>query len=223
LGSLHEAGYEVGFIMCDLTSLKGIAYGADDLFYGASSIKAPYFMSVVRQYPEALEDFKAEMQETLLTSSDYTYKQVLEAYGAEPMRTFCEKSGARASIAESLPWASYSARDLALMWGHAYALSKTDTTLDVLCSWCQSPTVSTIHSSLGSTYITRSKAGYINAEGDLDETINHGRPTFEVSDDGGIVYAGDKPYVVAIMSNVPDNHDILNDLTLSIDAAHSEM
>lgn len=209
--------------MCDLKNHKGIAYGCDALFYGASSIKAPYFAAVVKRFPEALEEYKGAIQDTLLTSSDSSYKEVLAAYGKEPMRAFCTESGARVSIADSLPWASYSARDLALMWSYAYSLYPRNHTLDVLGSWSQSPTVSTIHSALGSAYITRSKAGYIDAEGEIVEGINYGKQVFRVSDDGGIVYAPNGAYVVAIMSNVPDNHDALNPLTLAIDKAHQEM
>lgn len=207
----------------DLESKKGISYRPDALFYGASSIKAPYFASVVWLYPKALDTYKAVMQECLLTSDDACYKEVLAAYGAEPMARFCASAGARASIAKSLPWASYSPRDLALMWGRAWVLWRWHHPSDVLGSWSQSPTVSTIHGALGSTHKTRSKAGYIDAGGEIHAAINGGKPTFQVSNDGGVVYAANGPYVVAIMSNVPDHLPALDELTLAIDAAHAEM
>ena len=207
----------------DLESKKGISYRPDALFYGASSIKAPYIASVVWLHPGALDRFKDEIQETLQTSDDACYKDVLAAYGAEPMRQFCADAGARASIATSLPWASYSPRDLALMWGRAWVLWRWHHPSDVLGSWSQAPTVSTIHDALGASWVTRSKAGYIDAEGETHPAINGGKPIFRVSNDAGVVYAANGPYVVAIMSNVPADLSALDELTLAIDAAHAEM
>jgi len=48
-------------------------------------------------------------------------------------------------------------------------------------------------------------------------------PYYNVSDDGGIVYANNGPYVIAIMSSVPANQNMLNTLTKAIDRAHSEI
>lgn len=53
--------------------------------------------------------------------------------------------------------------------------------------------------------------------------VNGGGQLYRVSDDGGIVYANNGSYIVAIMSRVPANHDYLNGLTSAIDSAHSEM
>lgn len=222
---LHGHGYAVGFILMDLSSHQGVAYDCDALFYGASSIKAPYIASVVAQHPEAVITHQYDMQETLFYSWDFNYKEVLAAYGSEPMKAWCAWSGARPSIAESLPWAIYSARDLALMWGQMYLLFSQCPEGETLGTWCERPNESTIHDALGGAYRTRSKAGWVNGGGELllDPLVNNGGPIYEVSIDGGIVYAPNGTYVVAIMSNVPANQAMLNELTLALDAAHNEM
>jgi len=223
VNGIRNRGYDVGFIMMDLGTHKGVSYNCDALFYGASSIKAPYIASVVNKYPGAIVSYAYDITETLFYSWDYNYKQVLYAYGKAPMRTWCAESGARASIAESLPWANYSARDLAKMWGRTYQLYQTSSAGEKLGTWCERPNVSTIHATLGGMYRTRSKGGWIDAGGSRNPNINGGGPQYCVADDGGIVYARNGTYVVAIMSSTPADHDMLNELTAAIDTAHSEM
>jgi putative cell wall-binding protein len=221
--SLRAEGYDLGYIMMDLGSLKGVAYNCDALFYGASSIKAPYFSSVINLHPEALWAYQYDIQETLFYSWDYNYKQVLEAFGSEPMRVWCEESGARASIAESLPWAIYSARDLALMWARMYQLYSQSPEGETLGSWCERPNVSCIHATLSDRFRTRSKAGWVSYGGPIYEGVNDGKPLWDVADDGGIVYANNGTYVMAIMSNIPAGPNLLNVLTETLNIAHSEM
>ncbi|MBR3159166.1 MAG: hypothetical protein IKF14_08715, partial [Atopobiaceae bacterium] len=223
IDEIRGKGYDIGFIMMDLTSCEGVAYNCDGLFYGASSIKAPYIASVVSQHPEALNSYQYDIQQTLFYSYDYHYKQVFYGYGKDPMRTWCEESGARPSIAESLPWAYYTARDLALMWAHNYLWYARSETVEKLGTWCERPNISTIHDTLGGKYRTRSKGGWIADGGRIVAGLNGGGPEFDVTDDGGIVYANNGAYVMAIMSSVPANHGALHTLTATIDAAHDEM
>lgn len=223
IAGIRNQGYDVGFICMDLASLKGVAYNCDGVFYGASSIKAPYIASVVSLHPDAITKYQFYMQETLFYSWDYAYKEVYYGYGKAPMRTWCRDSGARASIAESLPWANYSARDLALMWGHTYTWYGRSSAMETLGTWCERPNISTIHDTLGDTYRTRSKGGWIADGGAVYAGVNGGGPLWDVTDDGGIVYATNGDYVMAIMSSIPANHGALHTLTAAIDAAHAEM
>lgn len=223
INDLRGRGYDVGFIMMDLSSHKGVAYNCDALFYGASSIKAPYIGSVVSAYPDSVTRYAHDMTETLFYSWDYNYKNVLAAYGKGPMYTWCSEAGVRSAIADELPWATYSARELAKMWARMYQLFQQGGAGEQLGRWCEQPNVSTIHSTLSGRYRTRSKAGWIDAGGAVIAGVNGGGQFWRVSDDGGIVYASNGAYVVAIMSSVPANHPMLNGLTSAIDAAHQEM
>ena len=213
ISGLRGRGYEVGFIMMDINTKKGVAYNCDKRLYGASSIKAPYIASAVSAHPEAIVRYEHNIRQTLTYSWDYDYKQVYYGYGKGPMRTWCTQAGVRTGIAESLPWAGYSARELAKLWGRNYLLFKAGGAGETFGKWCEHPQVSTIHNSLGGKYRTRSKAGWI-----VDAS-----PYYNVSDDGGIVYANNGPYVIAIMSSVPANQNMLNTLTKAIDRAHSEI
>ncbi len=41
IAAYHDAGYEVGFVMYDLTTHEGVGYNADQWFFSASTVKAP--------------------------------------------------------------------------------------------------------------------------------------------------------------------------------------
>ncbi|MDO4806660.1 MAG: hypothetical protein Q4A07_05365 [Coriobacteriales bacterium] len=220
---IRGRGYDVGFIMMDLQSRKGVAYNCDAMFYGASSIKGPYIASAVYKHPEAIRNYQHNITEAMFYSWDYDYKQVLAAYGKGPMRTWCAESGVRKSIAEGLPWVNYNARELAKLWGRTYLLYQQSSAGEQLGKWSERPNISTIHATLGGKYRTRSKAGWIDAGGPTSSSVNGGGPLWRVSDDGGIVYAKNGAYVMAIMSSVPANHNVLNALTAAIDAAHTAM
>lgn len=213
IDAIKARGYDVGFVMMDLRTHRGVSYNCDRVFYGASSIKAPYIASVVSAHPDALDRYHHNITETLTYSSNWDYKQVYYAYGKAPMRRWCRTSGARMSIAESLPWADYSARDLALLWIRNYQLFQRGGAGKRLGRLCEHPEISTIHATLGGTYRTRSKAGWIADPGER----------YKATADGGIVYAKGRPYVIAIMSNIPANQGMLNPLTAAIDRAHGAM
>ena len=42
IAAYHDAGYEVGFVMYDLTTHEGVGYNADQWFFSASTVKAPF-------------------------------------------------------------------------------------------------------------------------------------------------------------------------------------
>ena len=223
INALRRSGYDVGFIMMDIESHKGVAYNCDALFYGASSIKAPYIASVVNQHPNAVRTNAYDITETLFYSWDYNYKNVLAAYGKGPMYAWCSEAGVSSRIADELPWVTYSARELAKLWARSYLLFSQSAEGEQFGRWCERPNISTIHNALGGAYRTRTKAGWIDAGGYVYPGVNGGGQLYRVSDDGGIVYAHNGPYVMAIMSSVPANHNVLDNLTRAIDRAHSEM
>ena len=223
INSLRARGYDVGFIVMDLRTYQGICYNCDGMFYAASSIKAPYIFAVVNQNPGVVRSRANDIQQTLFYSSDAHYKAIFATYGIGPMIAWNNASGARASIARNLPWVTCSARDLALMWAHAYGRFNSSAAWRQIAVWCQRPNTSTIHATLSRKYTTRSKGGWIATGGPVIAGINGGGPFWNVTDDAGIVYATNGPYVIAIMSSVPSNHDALNGLTAALDAAHREM
>ncbi|MBR3326282.1 MAG: hypothetical protein IKG22_03055 [Atopobiaceae bacterium] len=213
---IRKQGYDVGFVMMDLATHQGLAYNCGTLFYGASSIKAPYMASAIELHPEALKRFKRQIQETLTYSWDDTYKEITKVYGEEPLFGWVDEleleSDFKTFVPER-PWAGYTARDFAKMWVRIHQWSQCTKDGRTFCSWSEHPETSTIHHVLGGLYKTQSKAGWIQDD----------YAYWNVTNDGGIVYADNGPYVLAIMSSVPADFSKLHDLTRALDRAHSEM
>lgn len=213
---IRKQGYDVGFVMMDLATHQGVAYNCGTLFYGASSIKAPYMAAAAEQHPEALKDFKSQIQDTLVYSWDHTYKEVVKAYGIEPIFAWGDELKLESDLrtfAVDAPWAGYTARDFAKMWVRIHEWSLRSADGDLFCSWSENPETSTIHHTLGDQYRTQSKAGW----------IEHSYAYWNVTNDGGIVYAENGTYVLAIMSSVPADFSKLHSLTRAIDTAHGEI
>ena len=216
---IRDRGFDLGFFAMDLESHEGVAYNCDTKFYGASSIKAPYIASVLDGHPEALRKFEQDIRDTLEFSWDDTYKNVVRAYGTEPFFAWCDELGVdtvHEFFSVDIPWAGYTPRHFAKLWVRIYQLFQDSEEGEIFGTWSEYPETSTIHATLGDKWRTRSKAGWI-------VTTDAGWGFWNATDDGGIVYADNGAYVVAIMSSVPADFTVLPELTAAIDAAHSEM
>ena len=213
---LTDQKFDVGFVMMDLTTHQGVAYNCGTVFYGASSIKAPYLAAAIEQHPEAIRKYEKQIKDTLVYSWDHTYKEVVAAYGVEPIFAWHKELKLESdflSFVTERPWAGYTARDFAKMWVRIYQWSLRSPNGEKFCSWSEEPEYSTIHYVLGDRYRTQSKGGW----------IEHEYAYWNVTNDGGIVYAENGPYVLAIMSNVPANFYELHNLTRALDAVHDEI
>ena len=213
ISSAKSGGYGLGFIMLDPVTGKGISYNCDKAFWSASSIKGLYITSVVYNKPSALSNDHYSISEILHKSNNQLYWQLRYKYGNSPMRKWCKKAGVSSSYGNSV-YPYYSARTLAKLWAPTMMYFDSGKTGNKLGKMFESPNVSTIHKTLGKKYTTRTKAGW---------TISWRN---NATSDGGVVYKGKKgnrPMLVAIVSNIPGNHRRLNALTSAINRAHNEI
>ncbi|MDO4538480.1 MAG: serine hydrolase [Coriobacteriales bacterium] len=213
LDELATTGNTAGFLMMNLRTGRGVAYDPDKQLYGASSIKALYIGSAIAVHPEAVHDHAEDIQQVCFYSSDLHYKWILADYGKDPLRAWCAETGAKASIAENLPWDDYAPRDMALLWARIYLSYGESAECEQFGQWSQTPEYSAIHGQLGDRYTTRSKGGW----------IDDGGKYYQVTNDAGIVYAEGGPYVVAIMSDLRAEMYRLYPLVEAINAAHAEI
>jgi hypothetical protein len=212
--AINEIGdYDVGFVLVDINDMTGISYNADEEFYSASSIKGPYVASVVSMYPEALEEWSTAIENILYYSDNDSYYELRSAYGDTPIDQWCSDCGTSITFPNGWDYTNYSARTLALLWARNYDYFTTDETGQELATLYESPETSAIHEALGDQYTTQSKAGWI-ADSD---------PAYNASCDAGIIYSDDGPYILAVLSNVPDNLPSLEPLIEALDEVHSEL
>lgn len=207
--SLRWQGYDLGFVMIDLTTGKGVSCNADGTFYSASTIKGPYVAAVCSLYPDSIASWAGTMEPTIRWSSNEGYASLRNAFGPQPMWEWSARSGVGSDIASlRYPW--YTARDLAKLWTSNYEYFTTSG--GWAASWFTSSSNSALYYQLGSWYTVWSKPGWIASGG-----------AYNVSNDAGIVWGNGRPYLVAILSSYPANTARLNDVVWALEAAHNEM
>lgn len=232
LSSFEQQDNSVGFVMMDLTSGYGVAYNADAEFYSASSIKGPYIASLAAGDPETVTDWSDVMQAAIEYSDNDAYFLLRSVFGSDHLLEWGTDAGIDPTTLEEW-WPYYSTKTLALLWlrnyeyfesgakaesegtaGDENADLSTNESVSLVMSWYSASQNSSIYNTLGSSYVVATKAGWI-ADEEYSATV-----------DAGIVYAGDaaeKPYLMIIMTDVPDDSSLLDALVLALDAIHGRM
>ena len=212
---LEEAGYSVSFILEDLNSGVRLSYQPDVVYYSASSINAFYVASLAAEYPQVVNAEADAMKRAILYSDNDAYEYLRNTYGKEYIRSWCRKAGVRTDIAEEM-YPSYSARELAKLWALNSAWFEQDEIGQAVSSWYESPNYSIIYpyySELGVT--TRTKAGWISYDDGMED--------LEATVDGGIIYEPEHPYLLVIMTDLPEDFDACEDLMDALAEAHEDM
>ena len=211
VSSIEEQGYRVSFVMMDIVTGYGVSYNSDMEFYSASSIKAFYVASVAASLPESIYSWSSSMRAAIEDSSNDDYFALRYAYGDDPLVTWFEDAGVDSSLAYEW-WPYYSARTLAKLWLRNYDYFESGSEgVDQVREWYSSTYNSTIYDNLGPFYSVLTKSGWI-----ADEELS-------ASVDAGIIYANDKPYLMVIMTDVPDDVPSLASLVTSLDQVHENM
>lgn len=206
---IRSRGYDVGFVMIDLATGQGVTCNADSEFYSASTIKGPYVASVASMYPGSVWGWQSTMRSTIEVSSNEGYMSLHNAYGTFPMRVWMSESGVNPSKSSlRYPW--YTAKDLAKLWSRNYEFFCNESN-GWISQWYTSPLNSMIAQTVGSRYTTWSKPGWI-ASG-----------VYQAANDSGIVWAGDRPYLVTILTDASAQVSYLRDVIWALEAAHNEM
>jgi|GEM_PF-2438204 hypothetical protein len=215
--AITKSGYKLGFVLVDTTTGQGVAYNPDGRFYSASTIKGPFVVSLAALNSGAISASRTDMYNAVHVSDNAAYSRIAHKYGMGYLSQWWADAGngsfqADAGHARTAIYAFYSPRQLARLWLHNKEYFESGDTGAMVGSWFESPNASVIYSELHSTYLTRSKAGWIPHMKNVSATA-----------DGGIVYAGDHPYVVAIMTDIPSDFNRLKALMNDLEAAHREM
>ena len=206
------AGYDVGFVMVDLHTGQGISYNSQKEFYSASTIKGPYVVCLNEMIPSSVSAWGNTMRQTIMVSSNEGYASLRATFGSALFRQWVSEAGCT-SVDTSRNYPGLTPKELAQMWIKCYGFF---TGGQENSQWCAQLFTNTLQSSifntLGGTYTTYSKAGWIGAGGYMT-----------VQNDAGIVMKPDHPYVIVIMSGAYGRLDLLSNLVSALDSAHSEL
>lgn len=226
IGTFEDKGYTVAFVVHDLQTGKELTYNADEELYPASSIKAPFTTAVYQELVDKgevqLEDVEPVAQETIVESSDEAYRALHESYGEQAFITWLEDAGvgpgSYESYEEMVSWnyPHICAKQFSLMWQRIYAyLGGKTAAAKQLSGFLEKRTVSSLQQALDKNTRSVSKMGWFDTESEY----NSKPATVE----GGVVYAKEGPYVIALMTNAPALLDELVPLERAVCAAHAPM
>ena len=224
--ALTDEGYDLGFMMIDAASGKGVAFNADQQFCSQSTIKGPYIASTYEVKPECFEEKKDKISSVLKYSDNDAYRYLRQTYMSDGFKEWIKTTGVRTEIGNSL-YVVYSPREFAKLWTEMYRFFHT-TDNQELCDLYIGSRFSATYYELGSEYTVRSKAGW------EDGIYNGPTPSAEYLDkdpyndevatnDGALVEAENGEYIFVILSDVSADFKKLQPLVRAVDDLHKTM
>lgn len=232
LQAFADAGAQVSFAVADLGSGGVIAANGGVARYPASSIKAPYIVSLAQTgavdinavATSATADAAGLNQlitQTLQVSDNDTYEALYKRFGAAPTMQWLAGTGATTGL--NGYYGDVTAIDLARMWVNSYDYlfgASADAADAQGRTWLAQQMRSSLNSSIAAVHgegeIVASKAGWIYGEGNL----------YAYNDAGIVIPAGsmqlsEKPqgYVLAMLTNACARDDLLTALAQTVDDA----
>lgn len=237
VSAYHEQGFEVSFAVVDMRTGAVITSFANVPRYSASSIKAPYIMSLAQTGALDLDSVSTSVDAdaaylnrlitaTLTVSDNDAYESLYRRYGTPPFAAWT------AGYTFDAPLTGYyeflTASDLARLWvlGYQYLFSdaapaKADGTPAAskeARAWLAQQMRGSLNSSIQMAHAESeevyTKAGWIYGEGDF----------YALNDAGIVLPAGahdlqahPQGYVLAILSDACGRNDLLSELATVVD------
>ncbi|WP_180326467.1 serine hydrolase [Raoultibacter phocaeensis] len=237
ISAFGDSGYHTGFVVLDLTTGRGVSYNADENFFSASTVKAPFATFLWQELIEtgeadlgstlvkddvrggtgimALEEDKDEytleevVANTIMYSDNTGYAMLRNHYDGDSWDAWTAGAGVPEAESEAGWYYNYCARDLAKYWIAIDAYLETNTEgAQSIEKLFGSTEISFIRQALGSECEVRAKAGFESSFVGSAAALN----------DAGIVESPTGDYLVAVMSDADYSHpEATENATLIID------
>lgn len=212
INNFTRNGHRVGFYMLDLYSGNGIYYNSNESFYGASTVKGPYVVSLNEKVPNSPNETGSTMRSCIKVSDNNAYVSLRNRYGNAPFASFASEAGCT-GLNTNRKYIDFTARQLAQLWVKNYQFFYSGKANSTFCRDLFTGTLnSPISNTLGKTYTVYSKAGWIGEGGHNN-----------VQNDAGVVMRNGHPYVIVMLSSAYGQLGWLNTLTSAINDAHEEL
>ena len=222
--AFEESGQRIGVVIIDMGSGASVCYGADELFYPASSIKGPHLISVYDQLVETgqvpVEEVNALAEPIVRYSDNDAYSALCRQYGNQVFADWAVACGAvdeGDSTYQRMLEANYpliTTRQLARMWKRGFAyLDEHSEGAQALTSYLGQRVESPIRAGLGEADLTLTKAGWypsFDGGGSAPSTC-----------DAGIVLDNNHAYLVALMTDAPADLEWLAELVPGVCSARA--
>lgn len=118
-------GYDVGYLLMDLGTGRGIAGNLDATIYGASSFKGPFCTYVAeKELSSNIDKVKSSRREQIeniiIWSDNNSYSKLRRTFGTDGMEDWLAEAGVNTSLVDDTSFPHYTARQSALMWLKIY-------------------------------------------------------------------------------------------------------
>lgn len=124
--------YNVGYLLMDLGTGRGIGGNLDETIYGASSFKGPFCTYVAeKELSSNIDKVKSSRREQIeniiIWSDNKSYSKLRRTFGTDGMEDWLAEAGVNTSLVDDTSFPHYTARQSALMWLKIYAfLNETE-------------------------------------------------------------------------------------------------
>ncbi len=221
----EATGHSIGVVIVDMGSGASVSYGADDVFYAASSVKGPYIISVYETMVDtglvSVDEIYGLVEPTIVYSDNDAYRALRDLCGSQVFADWCVDCGAVEPGSESYElvldryFPSVTTNQLATMWEHAFLYFEGGSDgATQLAELFQQREESPIRAGIEDASLTITKAGWYPEEDGYAEPATV---------DAGLVFEGDHGYVVAIMTDAPADLDRLAALVPAIYTARDTL
>lgn len=192
VAAVEEAGADISYIVLNLENGQTIEHNADRAYYSASTIKAPFCISLVRAQGDAARtNYGGLITSTIVNSDNEAYRTLRERlYGQSFFGELSAQAGAPCDLTHW--YCDYSVRDLANIWRVCADWLATD---DPCAQWLRDMLGDTLNSRVDDIAgidqaSTWSKAGWFSGEA-----------RYNVTFDGGVVNTPQGSYAIAVATN----------------------
>ena len=208
-------GHRVSMIAVRPASKSGVSFCSKVPMCTQSTVKAIYVGALLERFPGALAEHRERIRETIVLSSNEAYETLRDLYGPEPIRAWCRESGVAEGFAD-LPYPrAYHARDMLKLWTRLYCfLNGGSEAAAGVGGYFEKSAMSAARERLGARCRVQTKAGWENGVGGdvtdysrvvIPPRFTDGDPLNDecATNDSGIVYAENGPYLFVIYSDYP--------------------
>lgn len=216
-------GRKVSLVMADLAAQSGVAFRSTPPMCTQSTIKAIYVGAVLDCRPEAFEENGQYIRDAIVLSDNEAYENLRRIYGKTPLLKWCREAGVDDDFTDMPYPRNKNARDMFRMWTRLYRFLNDGSDVHNAGRYYADSAESASKEWLKGRLPVQTKAGWECGVDEDTETFSwdmiparfvDGDPMNDevATNDTGIVYTPNGPYLFVIYSDYPHPFGVPNRL-----------
>ncbi|MBR3106728.1 MAG: GNAT family N-acetyltransferase [Clostridia bacterium] len=207
-------GHKVSLVMADLATQSGVAFHSTVPMCTQSTVKAIYAGAVLDCRPQAFLENGQYIRDAIVLSDNDAYENLRRIYGKVPLLKWCREAGVDDNFTDMPYPRNKNARDMFNMWTRLYCFLNDGSDIANAGRYLADSAESATKERLAGRYPVQTKAGWeCGVDEDLEdfslavipERFVDGDPMNDevATNDTGIVYTENGPYLFVIYSDYP--------------------